>query len=151
MGEALSVESLTPDHLVEWAVDVEVPPALGFAIRRGDYLAAIGLATWVETPVDPAYPAGWWVWFDSRGPVSPLAHRYAVKIRDALQAAGAQHIHAFMDGEIPKAEAWMRRLGFEPWQQDVWRLTLVVDCEGGRPACVGGGGQGSRETAEGDC
>lgn len=123
----LIAEDLTPAHVEEWGLELEPVPMMGFALRGEAGLAALGLVTWVETPADPALPAGWWVWFDSRGAVSPLAHRYAVKIRDALKAAGASSIHAFMDGDIPKAEAWMRRLGFRPWREDVWRLDLVMD------------------------
>lgn len=130
---SLTVEDYHPGHLTEWGVEVEGIDAIGYAVRRGGTLESLALVTWIETPLDPSLPAGWWAWFDSRGAVSPLAHRYALRIRDVLKAAGASYIHAFMDADIPRAEAWLRRLGFEPWRQDVWRLSLVVDCEGRRP------------------
>lgn len=146
---SLIVETLEPRHLAEWGVEIEVEPFVGFAVRQGGVLTSLAMISWVEAPLNLALPAGWWAWFDSRGPVSPLAHRYALKIRDTLQAAGAEEVHAFMDADIPRAEAWMKRLGFVPWHQDVWRLSLVVDREGRRAGGLGQCGQGAWQAAEG--
>ena len=127
----MKAETLTINHLQEWGSEVIPEHLTGFALRRDDgELCAIAMACLVLKPVNPAYPPGWWVWFNSRGPVSPIAHRYTLKVRDALKEAGVEVIHAFLDDSIPKAETWMRRLGFELVKDDLWRLDLVLDGEG---------------------
>lgn len=53
-------------------------------------------------------------------------HRRTVKLLRRLQKAGAGEIFATCDIDIPKAEAWMKRLRFEPLDETVNGLSVHV-------------------------
>lgn len=134
----MTVEVLAHSHLVEWGYPVVPDEMVGFAMRGDDgKLCALAAVCYVAKPADPKLPGGWWANFDSKGPVSPLAHRYAIKVRDALRDAGVRVIYAIADPDIPTAPKWLSRLGLSPWHEDVWRIELVVDAGSRRTAGLG--------------
>lgn len=92
-------------------------------IRRGDMVAAIG----------GAFDAGEGVWF---GFIDVPAHlrdrslfRHAVAFINELRDHGVAAVKATCDTRIPRAEEFMRRLGFEPTGETqksevIWCLVL---------------------------
>lgn len=128
----MRAETLQGWHFAEWGAPIVPEMSIGYVLRDWGKLTAIAAVCWVDDPVDKSLPAGWWAFFDSRGPVSPLAHRYAIKVRDALEAGGADYAYAEADPGVLRSEEWLKRLGFKRWRGSVWRLDFVVDRKGRR-------------------
>lgn len=76
------------------------------------------------------------------GAVRPWHHRYAVELLRLLDEEGVALVFAQPDPEIPGADRWMRRLGFEPTEQEVWvRGSWIGNgdrCNGDESAVSGG-------------
>lgn len=86
----------------EWCA---APPAGHVATRDGRDIA-IGVVT-----LDRYGRV--WGWFDMREPLpAVLVHRYARRLLAALRQDGIEALHAICDRRKPRAEAWLRRLGF---------------------------------------
>ena len=143
----MKAETLEGWHFAEWGAPIVPEQSIGFVLRDKGKLKAIAAVCWVDKPLDPSLPAGWWAFFDSLGPVSPLAHRYAIKVRDALGAGGADCAYAEADPGILRSEEWLQRLGFKRWRGSVWRLEFVVDGKGNRASRFWKRGQGSRKAS----
>ncbi len=146
---SVRVEELQAWHFAEWGAPIVPEQAIGYVFRKDGEPVVIAAVCLIDEPYDPALPAGWWAFFDSRGPVSPLAHRYAVKVRNGLAMAGAECCFAEADPEVPRAAEWLERLGFERTENSWWRLDFVVVGEGGRAGDLGQrlerGGQASSD------
>lgn len=78
------------------------------AMHRGRLVAGMGGV--IET--EP----GVWVGFLEvpEGERKPSLYRHVIEMLDAAKASGATTIKTWCDDSIPRAEAMMRRLGFQP-------------------------------------
>lgn len=125
-----SYEYLTPQHFVEWGMDIRPEEVTGVALRGVDGLIAIGGLWWVMDR--------WWAIFDARGPLPRHVHRAAIKVIEGAVQAGIEEVWAILDERKPRAEAWLRRFGFEPTGEldadghPIWRLDLGERNDGGR-------------------
>lgn len=144
----MKAEQLQSWHFAEWGAPIVPEQSFGFVLRDKGKLKAIAAVCWVEDPPDKSFPEGWWAFFDSLGPVSPLAHRYALKVRNALEAGGAECVYAEADPDILRSEEWLQRLGFKRWRGTVWRLDFVVDRKGSRFGRQRQRGESRWQTAE---
>lgn len=61
---------------------------------------------------------------DGPGARSWWVHRIARLFLAALARAGQTEVWAIADPTVPRAEAWLARLGFAPLEHGVWRLGL---------------------------
>ncbi len=131
-------EPLSEAILREWGRDIdddtdvahEDRQRLGYALRGDDgELKAIGGVRWMKpherTHGPDVHLLGW---FESRDR-SIWVHRMALYVLGALAAAGERVVWAIPDPTIPEAENWLRRLGFSPRGDGVWRRDL--DSDGG--------------------
>lgn len=135
----MKAEALTHETLIEWGNPISPAIAVtGIALRDETGLRAV-MAVYDVTdadfsPLDEDDPVrvrferarGWWAGMDSRGPVSPLAHRYALKVKKALQDKGIKCVYADADPSIFGSSAWLQRIGFVPYIGDIWRCDLVL-------------------------
>lgn len=81
---------------------------LGFAAERDGEVVGYGLVVW-------DHEGRAWGAFDRFGDVPRfLMHRLARRVIAALREAGEPAIYAICDTRIPRAEEWLRRLGFTP-------------------------------------
>jgi hypothetical protein len=100
----------------------ESPPEvwLGMAYKEQDRVLGMGTVIWNEHGCALGF-------VDRRRPVSAFAmHRAVLKVFAALKAAGEPAVYVMCDRRFPKAEYWLRRLGFIPTDDnpDLWRVTL---------------------------
>ena len=136
-------EELTAARLREWGRDVEGlsdaeleqedRQRMGYALRGADgALQAIGGVRWLAEHEKKWGPDVHLLgWFEGRGR-SIWVHRMAIYVLSALAAAGERVVWAIPDPTIPNAEEWLRRLGFTPRGDGVWRRELDSDCNDGR-------------------
>ena len=117
------VQNFEPEHLVEkHGRPIELEGAFGFTMRNeGGGIHAI-LVAYLHPDEERCSEV--WASFDSMQPVPPLAHRYAIKVREALREAGIECVHATADPDIPRSGEWLERLGFVPGTDGIWRLFL---------------------------
>lgn len=86
------------------------PPNIWFGLtaERDGELIGMGVVRWDE----------WgraWASFDAGEAVPPiLMHRAARSAIDTLREVGEPAIYTFCDAAIPRAAAWLTRLGFAP-------------------------------------
>lgn len=159
----MKAEDLTHGTLMEWGDPVPASlPVCGVALRGADGELAAVLAVFdmsqanldalpdddIRTQRFRAAP-GWWCAMDSRGTVSPLAHRYALKVKSGLRLAGVKKVFADPDPAIPRSDMWLARLGFVPWRLGIWRCDLGLGVEGHRAGHGGRCGQGGGRAAQG--
>lgn len=114
-------EDLSEDHFIEWGVDKYPHPSriMGFAVRRDERLVAIALF-WIDED------DRWWANFDQRPGCPHRVHAEALRGLESLRRAGVQEVWANCNFDIPRAEAWLWRLGFKPVDEakKVWRFEL---------------------------
>ena len=83
-------------------------------IRKGRLVAAMGGVMEIE-------PGVWFGFIDLPAHLrGPMLYRHTVKVLNEAKAKGARVIRAVCDTDIPRAEAFMRRLGFRPTDEGVW-------------------------------
>lgn len=159
----MKAEDLTHATLAEWGDPIPASlPVLGAALRGEDgRLAAVMAVFNISRANLDALPQeevstqrfrlapGWWCGMDSRGRVSPLAHRYALKVKSGLQMAGVSEVFADPDPAISGSDVWLARLGFRPWRLGIWRCDLVVGAQSNRPGHGRRCGQGDWRSAQG--
>lgn len=159
----MKAETLTHETLLEWGDPVPHDlPVCGAALRSDDGELAAVMAVFDMSRADlDQLPAGdirtrrfraapgWWAAMDSRGTVSPLAHRYALKVKSGLRLAGVKEVFADPDPAIPRSDVWLARLGFHPWRLGIWRCDLVLGIESDRADHGGRCGQGGWSAAQG--
>lgn len=83
------------------------------AMRKGRLVAGMGGV--IET--EP----GVWVGFLEvpAGERRPSLYRHVIEMLDAAKASGATTIKTWCDDSIPRAEAMMRKLGFQPTDETI--------------------------------
>lgn len=140
----MTYEELTPSHLREWGRDVETlndddlvgehRQRLGYALRdETGALIAIGGVRWMarhEREYGPEVDLLGWV--ELRDGRSKWVHRMTVEVIAALAAAGERALWAVPDPTIPRAQAWLERLGFVACENGAWRRDLVAFSVQGR-------------------
>lgn len=94
------------------------PPAVWLGLTDDD---AFGVVAWDDH-------GRAWAFVDARSGLRPVrATRSAWKMLAALRKAGERELWAFCD-QIPKAERWLRHLGFRPagvvYGREVWRCLV---------------------------
>lgn len=143
------LEDLTGATFREWGgveegvtdeqLDAELAWRWGYVLRDASgALAAIGGVRWFSAGACEHGPEiTCLAWFEARC-CSIWVHRQARFFLSALVAAGQRDVWAIPDPTIPKAQAWLKRLGFQPHENGVWRLGVFeASCRGGaglRPA-----------------
>ena len=150
----MKVELLTHSTLAEWGDPIpDWMPVTGIALRDGADLSAVMAVYHVteedaarmdsDDPVAERFRAapGWWAGMDSRGRVSPLAHKYALKIKQNMRMAGVSCVYADADPEIERSGEWLARIGFVPYLGDIWRCDLVLGDECSRKPDAGRAGE----------
>jgi hypothetical protein len=64
---------------------------------------------------------------DRKAAVSAFVlHRNAKAVLNVLKAVGERALYVGCDEGVPKAEKWLRRLGFVPERAMTWRVDLNV-------------------------
>lgn len=106
-----------PEWCVEWC---------GYVAERDGEIVALGMVFWDK----------WgrtWGLYDFRERQSPfLMHRLARETIAHLRRIGVTTLHAFCDDRVPKADLWLKRLGFRlapelpPDPTPVWICTLSI-------------------------
>lgn len=157
----MKAEVLTHATLEEWGDPISPMIAVtGMALRDANGLRAVMAvydirdadlsALKPDDPVRVRFEAarGWWAGMDSRGAVSPMAHRYALKVKAALRDAGIECVYADADPKIAKSAEWLSRLGFVPHVGDVWRCDLVLGDGCGRQSNAGRTGKRDWQAAQ---
>lgn len=98
------------------------PPLLwlGFVAERDGALVGFGTVLWD----DWGHALGF---IDRREPVSAFTmHRSVLRMLEVLKAVGEPALYVGCDDTVPKAAAWLRRLGFAPIEgtPHTWRKEL---------------------------
>lgn len=104
----------------DWCADEWV---CGWALERDGALVGYGFVT------QDAY-GRLWGWFSRREALSPfLMHRHARHLLGMLRRAGYGVVYTICDDSVPRAAAWLQRLGFEATEVEmeqgrVWQCAL---------------------------
>ena len=87
----------------DWCIEHRV---VGHAAEAGGEVVAVGYVTWDML-------GRCWGWFSRRDALSPfLVHRKARATMRLLREVGEPALYAICNAAIPRAEEWLRRLGF---------------------------------------
>jgi hypothetical protein len=104
-------------HLDAWGAEFSAADMVGLALVDEGRILALGGVRW-----DSAGLA--WCHYDSVPDVSPLIHRAALRIAQAVIQAGETTLHATCDPSRPRARAWLERFGFVERSDGVWIYEL---------------------------
>lgn len=86
-------------------------PWVGKAIRRGKLVAGFGGVMEIGEGL-------WFAFLDIPAHLRrPSIYRHVLGVLDEAQAMGALKIRAVCDTGVPRAEAMLRRIGFEPTEE----------------------------------
>jgi len=114
-------ENLDVSHFIEWGVEEYPHPSrfFGFVLRRDGELVALALI-WVDENEK------WWGNFAMRPGCPRSVHATTLDMFRRMDDAGVPAIHADCNYDIPRAEAWLLRLGFQPVDDEKkeWRREL---------------------------
>lgn len=109
------VEGVLQEALDLYGSEFTAADCAGFThVEGGQIVAAGGVSLWR----DGRLLAG------LMGPCRPIYHRYAVRLLEALAGAGVKEVWTWPEAGVPGAELWLRRLGFEPQEEGLWRICL---------------------------
>ena len=133
----MKYEAVTAAHLAAWGMEPEgVDTFVGISrIEDDGAVTAIGGVWLIE--------GRWIALLEERSPVRHGAvHRLALRLFARLEAHGIDEVWAELDDSVPRARAWMQRLGFVPTDGSWWRRASNDPQNGRAGSESGDGGEG---------
>ena len=93
---------------------------LGMAAKEGERIVGMGVVIWNENGCAMGF-------VDRKGPVSAMGmHRAVKRVLGILKQVGEPAVYVTCDHDIPRADYWLKRLGFKPMDSnpEVWQVVL---------------------------